>query len=503
MRSLLLGILAVILLLLGVIAVRTLMVPAPVETTSTQPPASSFDAQAIATRLSQAVKLRTISWQDGAKPEDIAASQLAFVAMREWIATTYPQISKAASQEIINDYSLLYTWKGSDPSLKPILLMSHMDVVPIAPGSDKDWTHEPFSGDIADGYIWGRGTMDTKAGIIGILEAAEALAAKNYQPKRTIMFSFGHDEEKGGHQGNKKISSLLAERQTKLEFVIDEGGLIATGVIPGITVPVAMIGVAEKGSVTLELTSHSEGGHSSLPLPVPETAIGRLARAIGRVGDAPFESHIDGIARDQLTQLMPNMPLAQRVPIANLWLFEPLVVSSMNAKPGSGASLHTTIAPTIISGGNKENVLPPDATALINFRVHPRDTIESLTQHVKEAIDDDKVDVKVRPGGRNASPISDVTGPQFAFIKRALQKIAPNAIVAPNLLSAGTDSRYYQPMTDNVFRMVPMLLSADDLKGFHGTNERVPVKSMSLIADFFTSLMTEYDNEKAASPVAP
>ena len=309
------------------------------------------------------------------------------------------------------------------------------------------------------------------------------------------MFAFGHDEELGGHNGNEKVAALLASRNTKLEFVNDEGGVITSGVVPGVAAPVALLGVAEKGSVTLELTARSPGGHSSLPVPVPETAIGRLARAILRVGEAPFESKIDGIARDQVLQLMPAMPFVRRMAIANLWLFEPFALRALNATPAGGAALHTTIAPTIVSGGNKENVLPPDAKASINFRIHPRDTVQSIADHVRKAIDDEQVDVKVGSNNREASPVSNVAGPQYAFVRRTLEKIMPGVIVAPNLVSGGTDSRYYQGMTDNVFRMVPAVMGPDDLKGFHGTNERMPVESMGLIADYYSALMTTYDGE--------
>jgi carboxypeptidase PM20D1 len=371
--------------------------------------------------------------------------------------------------------------------------MSHMDVVPIAPGSEGTWKHPPFAGVIADGYVWGRGTMDVKNGIVGMLEAAEALIAAGFKPKRTILFSFGHDEEVGGREGNAKVAALLASRNTQLDFVVDEGGVITRGIVPGVSAPVALVGVAEKGSVTLELTARSDGGHSSLPPPVSDTAIGRLAQAIGRVGDAPFESRVDGIARDALTQLMPAMPFARRMAIANLWLFEPLVVQSINSSATGGANLHTTIAPTVISGGNKDNVMPPDAKVTINFRIHPRDTIQGVIDHVTEAVADAKVEIKAKPGARPPSPTSDASGPRFAFVKRTLETVMPGVIVVPNLLSGGTDSRFFQPMTNNVFRIVPAVLGPEDLKGFHGTNERVPVASMGLIADFFSTLITTMD----------
>jgi len=492
MTRIILAIAFLIATLAAVVIGRTLMVPA-YEAPVGSAPTSKFDPEKIAARLAEAVKFRTISWQPGAPAEDVAASRAAFVAFREWITATYPQFSQTATREIVGDYTLLFTWAGSDPSLKPVLLMSHMDVVPIAPGSEGNWKHPPFAGVIADGYVWGRGTMDVKNGIVGMLEAAETLIASGFRPKRTILFSFGHDEEVGGAEGNAKVAVSLASRKTTLDFVVDEGGVITRGIVPGVSAPVALVGVAEKGYVTLELTAKADGGHSSLPPPVAETAIGRLAQAIGRIGDAPFESRIDGIARDSTTQLMPAMPFVRRMAIANLWLFEPLVVQSIKSSATGGANLHTTIAPTMISGGNKDNVMPPDAKVTINFRIHPRDTIQGVVDHVKQAVGDEKVGVTVKSGAREASPTSDMDGPRFALIKRTLESVMPGVIVAPNLLAAATDSRYFQPMTRNVFRIVPAVMEADDLRGFHGTNERMPVASMRLIADFFSTLIITMD----------
>jgi carboxypeptidase PM20D1 len=479
--------------LVAVVVGRTLMVPAYVPAKAEAAPELGYDASKIAARLGEAVRFKTISWQEGAPEENVKASHDAMIAFRDWIAATYPEFSKAAKREVISDYSLLFTWEGSDPSLKPILLMSHMDVVPVVPGTEKDWKHDPFAGEVAEDYIWGRGTMDTKAGIIGQLEAAEHLVSAGFKPRRTVMFAFGHDEELGGPNGNQKIAAMLAEKKVQLEFVDDEGGAITVGVVPGVSSPIALVGVAEKGYVTLKLTAHSPGGHSSLPLPISETAIGRLAHAITKIEASPFDSHIDGISRDFLLQLMPAMPFVPRMAVANLWLLEPLLIRTMNASPGTAASLHTTIAPTIIEGGVKENVLPPEATVTINFRVHPREKIADVVDHIRKVVNDDQIDVKISNPGHEASSTSDVKGPQFALISSTLQKVKPGVIVVPNLVSGGTDSRYYGDLTHNVFRIVPAELTADDLKGFHGTNERVPVASMTVIAGFYDQLIRAAD----------
>jgi carboxypeptidase PM20D1 len=494
MRRISLGIIAALGLLIAVVVGRTLMVPAYTPVPARE--ASAFDGNIVAQRLAEAVKFRTISYQEGAPAEDVAASQAAFVAFRDWIETTYPNVAKTLSREIISDYTLLYTWKGTDPALKPILLMSHMDVVPVVPGTEKNWTHDAFAGVIADGHVWGRGTLDTKQGIIGMLEAAELLVSKGFQPKRTIMFAFGHDEEIGGGNGNAKIAALLAERKVELEFVDDEGGMISNGALPGVEAPIALVGVAEKGSVTLELTAKSAGGHSSAPPAVAETAIGRLARAIEKLGDnPPFESGLDETSRATVAGMAPATGFMRRMASANLWLLEPLVERAMRASPAGAAQLHTTIAPTIVTGGVKDNVMPPEAKARVNFRIHPRDTADGVAEKVKRAVADDQVEVAPTSPGRNPSPVSDINGEQFAHIKRTLEAVRPGVIVVPTLVIAGTDSRYYFDLTKNVFRIIPVEIGEGDLQRVHGTDERISVSSARQVADYYYTLMSTMDGQ--------
>ena len=405
------------------------------------------------------------------------------------IGRHYRDCSKAATREIVGGYSLLYTWAGTDPSLDPVLLMSHLDVVPIAPGTQSQWEEAPFSGAISGGYVWGRGTIDTKGSLVAMMEAADMLAAKGFAPARTIMFAFGHDEELGGDDGNAAIAALLQARGVKLAWVADEGGVIGEGLMPGVDGPVAMIGVAEKGSVSLAITAHAKGGHSSMPPAADETAIGRLARAIGRIGDAPFESKVDGATRRMFESLAPGVPFMQRMVYANLWLFEPVVRAIMGKSQSGAAQLHTTIAPTIISGGVKENVLPPDAYAVVNFRIHPRDTGGSVIAHVREAVDDPEVSVEAMPGTREASKVSNIDGEGYRVLTQAIRESFPATLIAPYLVVGGTDSRHYLPITDNVFRFIPIRMGADDMARFHGTNERVSVENMGEAVAFYIKLM--------------
>ena len=245
----------------------------------TPPPSAEklqLDQDEIVTRLSEAIQFKTISFESGTE-----SNTDPFRDFHAFLAKSFPRVHAQLTREVVNDYSLLYTWKGKDDRLKPILLMAHIDVVPVDPDSEKLWTHAPFSGKVADGYVWGRGTMDDKVSVLGILEAVEKLLADGFQPQCTVYLAFGHDEEIGGQQGAAKIAALLSQRNVQPEFVLDEGSAITDGIIPGVAAPVAMIGIGEKGDLSLQLTVTSPGGHSSLP--PSESAIGILSRAIDKV----------------------------------------------------------------------------------------------------------------------------------------------------------------------------------------------------------------------------
>ncbi|HWA31016.1 MAG TPA: M20/M25/M40 family metallo-hydrolase, partial [Rhizomicrobium sp.] len=371
MKRVLVGLAAVIVVIVAVVLIRTAMVPAPATIPVAAAP-GNIDAMQVAQHLSQAIRFQTISYGNGVKE---AQKDAQLDAMRAWMEQTYPAFHRVASREIVGK-SLLFTWKGKNPNEAPILLMAHMDVVPVVPGTEKDWTHAPFSGDIADGFVWGRGAIDDKGCLITLLDAAERLAASGFTPERTIMFAFGQDEEVGGSQGNETMARLLAARHVHLAWVLDEGGAILNEPFPGVEQPMAFMAVAEKGYLSLQLTAHGTGGHSSRP--THDLAIARLSQAVLNVVDHPFASGIDDVQREQFAVLAPYVPYFQRMILANLWLTGPIVTHMLESNPETAAMLHTTIAPTIISGGVKDNVLPPDASATINFRLHQRDTIDAV-----------------------------------------------------------------------------------------------------------------------------
>ncbi len=282
-----------------------------------------------------------------------------------------------------------------------------MDVVPVEPGSAGAWQHPPFSGAIADGFVWGRGTLDDKVSVLATLEAIELLLADGFTPERTIYLAFGHDEEIDGRHGAAAIAAVLAERGVRLGFTLDEGGIIAHDIVPGVAPPVALIGVAEKGYLSLKLSVEAEDcGHSSMP--PRTTVIGRLAGAIHRLESNPMAANLAPSMIDMFDQLADEMPFMLGLAVSNRWLFAPLVESRLSESPSSDAAIRTTTAVTMFNAGVKANVLPCAAEAVVNFRILSSDSVASVTEHVRQVIDDPVIEISryARRVSRRRSPTS-------------------------------------------------------------------------------------------------
>jgi carboxypeptidase PM20D1 len=423
---------------------------------------------AIIERLAAAIRIPTISHQD-ASLDDPAV----FQAFREHLERSFPLLHATLKRELVNERSLVYTWPGRDPSQRGIVLMAHQDVVPIEPGTEGNWEQPPFSGAVAGGFIWGRGTLDTKGKLVALCEAIEYLIRSGFQPTRTTHLVFGHDEEVGGRAGALQIAKRWEADGTRFEWVLDEGGVIGEGIVPGVAAPVALIGIAEKGYVTLALTASAEGGHSSMP--PPHTAIGILAEAIERVENHPLPASLSGATRQFLAAIAPEMEYPLRIAVANADILEPIVLRSLSGSPRSNATIRTTTAVTMVSGGIKENALPASARAIVNFRILPGDTVQSVTEFVRKAVADPRVDVQVLAGSSplDPSPISRTDSPGFELLARTIRATHPDTVVAPNLVLGGTDARYFHSVSDSVYRFAPLRVGPDDLKRAHGTNERI------------------------------
>ena len=440
-------------------------------------------SDSVINHLSEAIQFRTVSYQESSL---IDSTQ--FEGFVSFLEKTFPLVHSQIGKERINDYALLYEWKGSDPSLKPILMMGHYDVVPVIQGTERMWKKAPFAGIVEDGFVYGRGTLDDKSTVMGLLEAAEYLLQQNHKPRRTVYLAFGHDEEVSGHLGGRTIAQTLDKRGVHLELVIDEGGTIKTDGVAGLTQSIALVGIAEKGYTSVGLTARGEGGHSSMP--PPKTSIGMLATAIDQLQKNPFESSLKGTVGEMLRYLGPEMPFLQKLVIANQWLTESLLVKSFASTNSGAASTHTTIAPTILKAGIKDNVLPIDADAIINFRILPGDSVQGVINHVKKVIDDPDIEVETL-GAFDTEPsaVSSPDAPTFQALHRTIKSCYPNVLVAPYLVLGATDSRYYRNLSENIYRFTPYQLDEEDLKRPHGTNERIKVGSYKEMIRFYVTLL--------------
>jgi carboxypeptidase PM20D1 len=444
-------------------------------------PVVAIDSHAIAARLGEAIRIPTLTDE---RPIEQRAQP--FVALHAFLERAYPRVHAALQRERVNEHTLLFTWRGADSTLAPILLMGHMDVVPVAPGSDTAWTQPPFSGAIADGEVWGRGALDDKQHLIAILDAVEWLLAHQFQPRRTIYLVFGHDEESSGANGARMAAQRLAQRHVRLYFVLDEGGIIGEGILPGQRQPVALIKVAEKGYLTLELSVPGEGGHSSAP-PRP-TPVGILARALVRIEGRPFPARLEGASRALLEATAGQQSFAGRVIMRNLWLFAPLVRQQLARRPGTDATQRTTIAPTMLQASPKDNVLPTTARAVLNFRVLPGQTSRDVVAHVRAAIDDPRVTLRPLTVSE-PPPASDPSAQPFALVGRTIRQIAPDVAVAPFLLTAATDSRHFSALTEHVYGFSTVRGGSEVLARSHGTNERIRVSDLVTGVRFFVQLI--------------
>lgn len=444
-------------------------------------PQISVDSGAVQ-RLSGALQIPTISHQD---PSQNKLGD--FAAFRTFLEQSFPLVHQKLTREVVGELGLLYVWKGKDDAQKPILLMSHFDVVPVEAGTEKDWKYPPFSGTIAEGFVWGRGAIDDKMGVIGILEAAELMLRNNFQPVRTIYFAFGGDEEIGGTLGAGSIGKLLRDRNVTLDFVLDEGMTITENLIPGIYAPVAMVGVAEKGYLSVELSVDGKGGHSSMP---PElTTIGILSRAIDRLEKNRLPMELRSPAYEMFQTLGPEMGFKNRMVLANLWLLQGVFKRMLEMNPESASMLRTTTAPTIFQSGTKENVLPSRARAVVNFRLLPGDSVDGVLKHIRNSVADGRVRINKLLPFNEPSAVSNLKSENFRTLQVTIREVFPNVLVTPALLMGGTDTKYYAGLSSDIYRFAPIRLGPDDLSRIHGTNERIAIKNFEECVRFYYQLL--------------
>lgn len=467
---------AVLLIIIAVIVFKTLTFTSK-QLDIAVTPAPEYPATALE-HFRGAIKYKTISNSD---PSLLDSAE--FNGFHRYLNATYPLVHEKLSLKKIADYSLLYKWEGSDPSLAPYVLMAHQDVVPIEEASRNLWTVDPFAGEVKQDTVWGRGTCDDKINLVAIMEAVEKLLTENFQPKRTIYLAFGHDEEVGG-TGAQAIAADLISQNVVADLVLDEGGIITRDKVPGMIKPVALIGTSEKGYLSLQLKVEKNGGHSSMP--ENETALDILAKALVTLRENPFPATFAPSTEGFIAHVGPEMPFLQKMVFANTWLFKKVVIGIYESSPAGNAIVRTTTVPTIFQAGVKDNIVPTSVSAVVNFRLLPGDGSEQVIARVKEIVNDERVTVtSLATFFSEATAISPIDGPGYKLIDEVVHTTFDNTVTAPFMMIGGTDSRHMDGVSKNIIKFSPIT----DPVGFHGINERVSLKSFQECLWFFETLL--------------
>jgi carboxypeptidase PM20D1 len=440
------------------------------------------EAAGVEDALSAVVKRPTVSYYDRKKEDDAA-----FAALKRDLVGLFPKVHEAMEREEIGDRALLYTWGGRDPKLAPAVMCAHFDVVPADAAAL--WTHAPFSGDIADACVWGRGCQDIKCTLVSALHAAERLVGEGFVPGRTIYFAFGGDEEIGGSRGARLVGEELARRGVKASFLLDEGGPVSEGMIGFADRPLALVGVAEKGYMDVTVEARGTGGHASTP--PRRTATGNLARAVAAIESSPSRTRLVFTVRSFLDKIAPYSPFPIRFLVRNLWLFGPLVKRAFGFGHMGNAMIRSTYAPTMLRGSAKENVLADSASANVNVRILPGQSSEDALARISKL---------VRPYGAVARvaypeslveplPESPVDHEGYRAIEAALARAFPDAACVPFLFCAGTDTKHYRSVAEAMYRFTPLNQSREQLERLHGRDERVELANLRRCEIFYKRLL--------------
>ncbi len=439
---------------------------------------TGLDADAAAERLAELIRIPTVSRRDRSEIDEEA-----FARFRARIAELYPRTHEALEREQLGDGALLYRWRGRTGE-PPLVLMAHYDVVPV---EGQDWSRDPFAGLIEDGVVHGRGAIDDKGYLVAILEAVEALVTEGFTPRRDVWLSFGNDEEVTG-VGAQLAVAAFTERGIRPWAVLDEGGAVVTGMFPGVPGQVAVVGLAEKGRLDVELVATDAGGHASSPLPGGAPA--RLAKAITALDEHPFPARMNDVVLGMVDAAGRHAPGPLRAVFAHADVLGPALARIL-ARAGreANALVRTTVAVTRLEGSAASNVLATRVLAHLNIRIALGETVGSTVERLRRVIGDPSVELRVLPGGADPSPVSRVDDDAYATVAAAAKAAYPDAVVAPYLMVQASDSRHFAEICDSVYRFMPFDVTREELAALHAADERISIAALHRGAGFVRHLL--------------
>lgn len=438
-----------------------------------------FDGDKAVESLRTLVRFKTVSYRDKALENNEE-----FDALVDSLPQLYPAVFEKCEFKKLPDRALLFRWAGKERG-KATVLMAHYDVVPV---NEEMWDKPPFEAILEDGVIWGRGTLDTKVTVNGVLFAADHLIRQGFTPQNDIYFAFSGGEEINGN-GAKNIVDYFEEQGIELSLVVDEGGAVVEGVFPGVKTPCGLIGIAEKGMIDVKYETKSNGGHASAPK--PHTPVGVLSKACAKIENNPFKCHITKPVREMFDTLGRHSTLLYRVIFANLWLFSPVLALLGKLQGGEmNALLRTTVAFTQMQGSDATNVIPPKAHMVSNIRLNPADTMDSALEYLKKIVNDENVDITIMHG-MNPSRISQTDCDAYQKVAKAVASTWKGCLVSPYLMVQCSDSRHYGRISDKVYRFSAMDLTSEERATIHGNNEKIRVECAKSAVEFYIRLIKQ------------
>ncbi len=478
--------------------------------TAAAPAITARPSDAALERFAGGLRIPTVSSQDY-DDTDFRPFDEFIVYLHE----SYPRIYENMETSTVGKYGLLFRWKGRDDSLQPVLFLSHYDVVPVTgydPSTDtgketvfrpddtplppisavaETWDYPPFSGAVAEGRIYGRGSLDMKCMLFALLESADSLISEGFRPERDIWFAFGHDEEVSGRNGALRMAEYFKDRGIRFDAVYDEGGIIAApgSAMESIDSPLALVGTGEKGFLTLEIEVKGLGGHSSMP--PAKSSLVYAAEIIEKLNSNQMKARIIPPVASFLKNIGGETGLVSRTAIANRWLLGGILKQTLSKSPASNALIRTTTAITMAKGSDAANVLSSSAVVTVNFRILPGDTVADVMEHVREICAGYDTEITV-VSQREASAVSPENTIGFEMIRECLTTLYPDVITTSYITVGGTDAYKYQNVSDNIYRFMPIELNGYEQRAIHSENEYISIENYGRMIDYFTDMMSRY-----------